>query len=73
LFVVFNSSISFSNYFKTPKGVEYINFFRKAKELNLKRKEVKYFDFKNKEKIKNDFNNFLKQNKNKFADKEVII
>ncbi|MEI8270218.1 MAG: hypothetical protein WCG45_02520, partial [bacterium] len=73
LFVVLNSSISFSNYFKTPNGIEYINFFRKAKELNLKRKEVKYLDYKNKQKIRDDFTLFLKENENKFIEREVII
>lgn len=68
-----NSNTIFANYFKTSDGKAYIDIFKKAKELNLKKNEIHFIQYENKDEIKKKFDKYIEANRNKYTEKEVVI
>jgi hypothetical protein len=68
-----NSNTILANYFKTEDGKEYMGLIKKVKELNIKRSEVKFLQYKNMDEIKNKFNKYVDENRNKYTERKVLI
>ena len=68
-----NSSSLLADFFKTFPGQGFVKMLKKGKELNLKRDDLRYFNYPDRDKFNDAFNQFIKENRSKFKEKEVII
>jgi len=73
IFALINSNAVLAEYFKTTDGQEYIDMIKKSKELNVKRESMESFSYKNKDEINKKFEGYIKENMNKYIEREVVI
>lgn len=70
---IINKNEIVSEYLNTLEGQDYLKIIKKLKEQNLDNKAIDKIDFKNKDEIMKKFDDFIKDNRSKYIEKDIII